>query len=186
MMLKKANELLENAGWKKQKDGFRYKDGQKFEITLDTYNDRPELPIMATAIQAQLKKIGIDLKLLIGNYTEIIRKHKDNTLHLGLISRNFALVPNPLGTLIQDYDKGGANWGAMNWNNEIMFSYLDELKSTDNQELQYKVTELLQNELPSIPLAWTEKTVVSNKRVQNVKIDPLEINFFLSEMKWAK
>lgn len=184
--VKKANELLENAGWKKQKDGFRYKDGQKFEITLDTYNDRPELPIMATAIQAQLKKIGIDLKLLIGNYTEIIRKHKDNTLHLGLISRNFALVPNPLGTLIQDYDKDGANWGAMNWNNEIMFSYLDELKSTDNQELQYKVTELLQNELPSIPLAWTEKTVVSNKRVQNVKIDPLEINFFLSEMKWAK
>lgn len=184
--VKKANELLKKAGWKKQDDGFRYKDGKKFEITLDTYNDRPELPVIATAVQAQLKKIGIDLKLLIGSYTEIIRKHKDNTLHLGLISRNFALVPNPLGTLIQDYGRGGANWGAMNWNNETMFNYLDELKLRDNQALQYKVTELLQKELPSIPLAWTEKTVVSNKRVENVKVDPLEINFFLSEMKWAK
>lgn len=184
--IKKANKLLDNAGWKKQSDGFRYKDGKKFEITLDTYNDRPELPVIATAIQAQLKKIGVDLKLLIGSYTEIIRKHKDNTLHLGLISRNFVLVPNPLGTLLQDYGKGGANWGAMNWKNETMFKYLDKLKSSDNRQLQYKVTELLQNELPSIPLAWSEKTVVSNKRVNNVKVDPLEINFFLAQIKWTK
>lgn len=185
MDLQRANSLLDNAGWKLAKDGFRYKNNQKFQITLDTYNDRPELPIIATVIQAQLKKIGVDLQLLIGSYTEIIRKHKDNSLHLGLISRNFALVPNPLGTLLQDYGRSGANWGAMNWDNETMFNYLDRLKSTDNKELQYKVTELLQNELPTIPLAWTEKTVVSNKRVQNITVDPLEINFFLSDMRWA-
>lgn len=184
--IQKANEILENNGWKLSDDGFRYKDGKKFEITLNTYPSWPELPVISTAIQSQLKKIGIDVKVLVGSYTEIIRKHKDNTLHLGLISRNFALVPNPLGTLLQDYGKGGANWGAMNWENETMFQYLNELKKSENHELQFKITKLLQEELPSIPVAWSEMAVVSNKKIKNLKLDPFELNYFLSDVKWVK
>lgn len=180
--IKKANKILEDAGWKLSSDGFRYKDNKKFEITLNTYPSWPELPIIATAIQSQLKEVGIDLKVLVGSYTEVIRKHKDNSLHLGLISRNFSLVPNPLGTLLQDYSKGGANWGAMNWENETMFKYLDELKKGENNELKNKITEVLQEELPSIPLSWVEMAVVSNKKVKNLKLDPFELNYFLSDV----
>ena len=184
--IKQSKVLLENAGWKLEKDGFRYKNGKKFEITLNTYPNWPDLPIIATAIQSQLKEVGIDLKVLIGSYTEIIRKHQDNSLHLGLITRNFSLVPNPLGTLLQDYSKGGANWGAMNWTNKTMFKYLDELKKAPNPKLLYKITEILQNELPSIPITWSQLAAISNKKVKNFKVDPFEINYFLSDIKWHK
>ncbi len=184
--ISQSKVLLENSGWKLEKDGFRYKNGKKFEITLNTYPDWPDLPIIATAIQSQLKEVGIDLKVLIGSYTEIIRKHQDNSLHLGLITRNFSLVPNPLGTLLQDYSKGGANWGAMNWTNEEMFKYLDELKKAPNPKLLYKITELLQKELPSIPITWSQLAAISNKKVKNFKVDPLEMNYFLSDIKWHK
>lgn len=181
--INKAKALLEKEGWKVGKDGYRYKNGKKLEITLDTYASR-SLNHIATAIKAQLKKSGIYLKVIIGDYTEIVNKHKDNTLELGLISRNFSLVPNPLGTLLSDYSKGGATWGAMNWDNPSMFKYLDELKKGGQLDIRDKITELLQNELPTIPVVYSELIVVSNKKLKNFYVDPYELNYFLSEIKW--
>ncbi|QKJ23164.1 ABC transporter substrate-binding protein [Poseidonibacter lekithochrous] len=181
--IEKAKALLEKEGWKVGKDGYRYKNGKKLEITLDTYASR-SLNHIATAIKAQLKKSGIYLKVIIGDYTEIVNKHKDNTLELGLISRNFSLVPNPLGTLLSDYSKGGATWGAMNWDNPSMFKYLDELKKGGQLDIRDKITELLQNELPTIPVVYSELIVVSNKKLKNFYVDPYELNYFLSEIKW--
>ena len=184
--IKMAKRLLEKAGWKLRDDGYRYKNNKKFTISIDTYPNRPELPLIATAIQDQLKSVGIELEVLIGNYSEVVRKHQDNTLHLALISRNFSLVPNPLGFLLQDYSKGGGDWGAMNWDNEDMFKYLEKLKAKDNEKLHYKIAQILQDDLPSIPIAWTELSVVSSKQVKNVKVDPFELSYFLSDIIWAK
>jgi len=181
--IKKAKTLLEKEGWKVGKDNYRYKDGKKLEITLDTYASR-SLNHIATGIKAQLKKSGIYLKVIIGDYTEIVNKHKDNTLELGLISRNFSLVPNPLGTLLTDYSKGGATWGAMNWDNPTMFKYLEELKKGEDSKIRNNITELLQNELPTIPVVYSELIVVSNKKLKNLYVDPYELNYFLSDIKW--
>ena len=184
--IKMAKRLLEKAGWKLRDDGYRYKNNKKFTISIDTYPNRPELPLIATAVQDQLKSVGIELEVLIGNYSEVVRKHQDNTLHLALISRNFSLVPNPLGFLLQDYSKGGGDWGAMNWDNEDMFKYLEKLKAKDDEKLHYKIAQILQDDLPSIPIAWTELSVVSSKQVKNVKVDPFELSYFLSDIIWAK
>ena len=181
-----ANKLLEKAGWKLKSDGYRYKDNKKFEISLNTYPNRPDLPVLATAIQSQLKEVGIDVKVLIDSYTEIIRKHRDGTLDLALMSRNLALIPNPLGTLLQDYGRNGSDWGAMNWTNENMFKYLAQLRKKDNKDLHNKITQILYDDLPVIPVSWSELSVVSNKRIKNLKVDPFEINYFLSDITLEK
>jgi|TARA_R110002050_G_scaffold56_8_gene429 peptide/nickel transport system substrate-binding protein len=181
-----ANKLLEKAGWKLKSDGYRYKDNKKFEISLNTYPNRPDLPVLATAIQSQLKEVGIDVKVLIDSYTEIIRKHRDGTLDLALMSRNLALIPNPLGTLLQDYGRNGSDWGAMNWTNENMFKYLTQLRKKDNKDLHNKITQILYDDLPVIPVSWSELSVVSNKRIKNLKVDPFEINYFLSDITLEK
>jgi peptide/nickel transport system substrate-binding protein len=51
----KAMQILDEAGWKPGSDGIREKDGKRCEIAHYTFTDAN----VATVMQAQLKKIGI-------------------------------------------------------------------------------------------------------------------------------
>ncbi|MEF3244931.1 MAG: S-layer homology domain-containing protein [Caldisericaceae bacterium] len=64
-----ANKLLDEAGWKMGSDGYRYKDGKKLTIELST-TTRQDRKDEAVVLQAQLKKIGVDLqtKFLSASY----------------------------------------------------------------------------------------------------------------------
>lgn len=180
--LEKSKELLKNSGWEKKEDGFLYKDGKKLKLEIITYPDWPELPIIATAIQNQLKQVGIDLKVSITNSSEVVRRHKDNTLQFALISKNFTLVPNPLGTIAKTYGENGDDWGAMNWENQEMFDTLKSLYTKDDDSQKQKVTKILNEELPAIPVTWSSLTVVSKKNIKNLKVDSFEISYNLSEI----
>jgi peptide/nickel transport system substrate-binding protein len=184
--IEKSIELLKNSGWIKREDGFLYKNNKKLQIELITYPNWPELPIIATAIQNQLKQVGIDLKVSITNSSEVVRRHKDNTLQLALISKNFTLVPNPLGTIAKTYGENGDDWGAMNWENKEMFSTLNTLYEKDDDTSKQKVSKILNEELPAIPVTWSSLTVVSKKKIKNLKIDSFEISYNLTNIIFEK
>jgi peptide/nickel transport system substrate-binding protein len=57
---KGAEKLLDEAGWLKNQDGFRYKDGKRLKLV---YNLSPAETAGDVLIQDQLRKIGIELKL---------------------------------------------------------------------------------------------------------------------------
>lgn len=57
--VKKANELLDAAGWKMGKDGIREKDGKKFEIEIAYNNGNKIREAIAAAAQQDWKKIGV-------------------------------------------------------------------------------------------------------------------------------
>ncbi|WP_437406582.1 ABC transporter substrate-binding protein, partial [Sinorhizobium meliloti] len=61
--IEKAKELLKTAGWVPGSDGILEKDGKRFSVSLLTYASWPELPPIATALQAQLRQVGIDVSL---------------------------------------------------------------------------------------------------------------------------
>ena len=58
----KANQLLENAGWKKGADGIRAKDGKKLKFVYQTSVNQPRQKTQAIVKQAA-QKAGIDLEL---------------------------------------------------------------------------------------------------------------------------
>ena len=59
-----AAKLLEEAGWvDSDGDGIREKDGTKLVIRWLTYPSRQELPLLAEAAQADLKKIGMEVDI---------------------------------------------------------------------------------------------------------------------------
>ncbi|WP_137390968.1 ABC transporter substrate-binding protein [Rhodoligotrophos defluvii] len=185
-----AKRLLAEAGWKPGADGILERDGKRFSASLITYASWPELPPIATALQAQLRKVGIDVQVLVGNSSEIPARHKDGTLEMGLISRLYSIVPDPVGTLLQDYGPGGGDWGATGWANEEMATLVKKLVATSDPEqrapLQRRAVEILQEELPSIPVTWSELAIVANKRITGVEVDPLEVNYGIASIHWAK
>ncbi len=185
-----ASKLLTDAGWAPGSDGMLERDGRKFSVTLRTFPDRPELPILATAIQAKLKELGITLDVKVGNSSEIPAGHQDGSLELGLFARNYALVPDVLVTLADDFGPKGADYGAMGWSNTTLTSTLNTMAGgTDSEGLKngrQQVTEILQSELPVIPVAWYRQSAVVSKRVDGLVLDPLERSWRLSDLTWAK
>lgn len=185
----RARALFAEAGWRPGADGMLTKEGQPFRATLRTFSDRPEQPPMAAAMQAQLREVGVDLQISIVNSGEIPAGHRDGTLDLALLARNFALTPDPLGTLLQDFGPNGGDWGAMNWSNAELVKTLAGIGSVvepaERARLRRRATEILHQEMPVIPIAWFDHGVAINRRLAGVIIDPFELSYGVSRMRWA-
>ena len=62
--LEGAKKLLADSGWNdSDNDGYVDKDGKNLELNYLTYTSRQELPLLAEAAQANLKKIGVKLNV---------------------------------------------------------------------------------------------------------------------------
>jgi peptide/nickel transport system substrate-binding protein len=185
-----ARALLAEAGWMPGPDGILAKGGKPFRLTLRTFSDRPELPVVAAALQDQMRDIGIDLRVAVANSSEIPAGHRDGTLEMGLLARAFTLVPDPIGTLLQDFGPQGGEWGAMNWSDPALTAVLTELTATAEPKrraaLRQEAARILAAQLPVIPIAWYDYSVAVSKRLANVSVDPLELSYRISAMRWAE
>lgn len=188
--LDEARALLAELGWQPGADGILEREGARFAVTLRTYPDRPELPLLATALEDQLREIGVEVTIAIGNSGDIPAGHQDGTLELGLIARNFSLVPDPLGTLLQDFGPDGGDWGAMNWSDESLVAAMEALLAsadpTGGEVERRQIASVLQDELPVIPVVWYLQTAAVSRGLEGVSIDPFERSYRLSRMRWAQ
>ncbi|MBT2786857.1 MULTISPECIES: ABC transporter substrate-binding protein [unclassified Halomonas] len=192
--IEKAQALLAELGWEPNEEGLLERDGQPFKLTLRTYADRPELPLVATALQSQWRELGVDLEVAVGNASAIPSGHHDDSLEVGLSGRNYGLVPNPLVSLLDDIgsdpDNMGGDWGTMNWRDDEVAEWLDTLRqSTEEQalnDLAPLVAERLHQEMPLIPVAWYQQTAAVSDEVEGFSIDPLERSYRIDQMEWAE
>uniref|UniRef100_C5CWF5 Extracellular solute-binding protein family 5 n=1 Tax=Variovorax paradoxus (strain S110) TaxID=543728 RepID=C5CWF5_VARPS len=184
-----AARLLAEAGWRRAADGLRDASGQPLRLSLRTFPDRPELPVIASALQEQWRQAGIAVQVGVGNSGDIPLGHRDGSLQLGLAARNYATVPDPTGTLMQDFGASGGDWGAMGWTSDALVKALSELSlgpssAERTARLRAQVAAVLQAELPVIPIAWYRQQVAVSQRVAGVSLDPLERSYRLTAMRW--
>lgn len=185
-----ASALLAELGWSKGEDGILVRDGERFKLELRTFPDRPELPLIAAALQDQWRAIGVELDVTVASYSIIPEGHKDGTLEVALYARNYALTPDPIGTVLQDFAKAGGDWGAMGWENPPVADALDTIAASADEQQRTEAISLvareLQNELPVIPIVWYQHTVAIAEGLQGVVIDPLQRSYGLSEVNWTE
>lgn len=183
-----ARRLLAAAGWKPGADGILRRGDARFALTLRTFPDRPELPVVATAIQEQMRLVGIDLRVAVGNSSDIPFAHRDGSLQLGLIARNYGVVPDAFGSVAQDFSGNGGDWGAMGWSSPAVASALAALPAIAEPDRlsasRRQVADILQQELPLIPVLWYRQTLAASPQLANVSIDPYERTYRLTQMQW--
>ncbi|MFN3209888.1 MAG: ABC transporter substrate-binding protein [Roseovarius sp.] len=181
-----AKALLADLGWVAGDDGILTRDGERFALTLTTYPDRPELPLVASVLEQQFRAIGVELSINTTNSSEISSGHADGSLDLGLIARNFGLIPNPVGTVLSDYAPTG-DWGAMGWQNDEIAELARSVGRGDGgAEARVRIAGILQAELPIIPIAWYRQTLAVAAGVEGTVIDPWERTFGLQDLKLAQ
>ena len=99
-------------------------------------------------------------------------------------------MPDAIGTLRDDYNSGGSDWGATGWANDELNALVETMAQTSEPAarapMQKRAIAILQSELPSIPVTWSELAIVANKRVTGLRIDPLEVNYGLTSIRWAQ
>ncbi len=183
-----AKNLMASQGWALNSKQLLEKNGETFQIQLVTYSDRPELPLIATALQAQLRELGVDMQISIDNSSAIPAKHHDGTLEMALIARNFGTLADPLPLLMRDFaTKKGSGWGPTNWESAQFNQILNQLSSETDQDqyraLSTQAAQLLAEEMPLIPITYYRQLVAVNNRVSDFTFDPFEINYRISEMQ---
>lgn len=176
-------------GYQQDANGMLSKDGKTFKFTLKTFSDRPELPIVATALQNQWKQLGIDVEVAVGNFSDIPASHQDGTLQMALYARNYGLIPDPLGTLMEDFSPKGGDWGAMNWHNLDLANALVKLNENqhdnpENPALRQQISQILIDERPVTPVLYYQQNVATGKALKGVEIDPFERHFYLNKLSW--
>lgn len=178
-----AKALLAGLGWAPGPDGILARDGRRFALTLTTYPDRAELPLIAAVLEQQFRAIGIEVRIDSTNSSEIPARHQNGTLELALIARNFALVPDPIGTVLQDYAPTG-DWGAMGWANAEFTALAKALaRGEAGPEARAKAAAILQADLPVIPVAWYRQTAAVARSLEGAAIDPWERTFGLATLR---
>lgn len=182
-------DTLKQAGYSyDDKGNLLGKDNKAIKLTLKTFSDRPELPVIATALQSQFKELGIELEVAVNNSSDIPASHQNNTLEIALYARNYGLVPDPAGILAEDFRPEGSDWGVMNWQNNELEATFDELnKTTDDsikQPLKQKISQIIYDERPITPVLYYQQNVASHKNLKGVQLDPFERKFRLNELSW--
>ncbi|MEE4381643.1 MAG: ABC transporter substrate-binding protein [Pseudomonadales bacterium] len=188
--LDRARALLAALGWAPGPDGVLRRDGEPFALSLMTYADRPELVVLATAIQAQLRELGVAVAVSVENSGSIPLGHATGTLELALMARNYGTVGDPLGTVLADFGgDGGGDWGAMNWDNGAIRADLAALQvetaPARRRAHAQRIARVLHDELPVIPVLYYVQHTAVAERVRGFTFDPFERSYRVAAMELA-
>ncbi|MGL4636106.1 MAG: ABC transporter substrate-binding protein [Beijerinckiaceae bacterium] len=179
-----AKALLDQAGWTVGADGVRVKNGVRLAAKMITIANRPELTVMGTAMQAQLKDIGLELMVEPGPAANIPAAIKDGSMQMTMFARTYVNVPEPIATIIPDFTRERSTWGTLNWAGRdrikaLTDRYVQSFDDAGKQAIRMEITKIIHDEVPVIPVAWFEHTVAVSNRVEGLVVDPFEMRYML-------
>ena len=169
----KANQILDDAGYKLSEDGFRYKDGKKLTIRFLANKDKDSLDSLIPVLQKCMNAIGIDFKANTVEFNTVISTIQDD-------SQTSLWDATYLGFSYGTPDDTGINFilrtGATNnfgrLNDAQLDGYLDAGMYTSNNEVSkenYRKALIRQSELCGyLPVDATKTYCLRDKKVKGM------------------
>ncbi len=193
--IKEAKKLLEEAGWiydEKNKilQKITYVDGkknvEKFKFTLITNQGNKSRQLIAEIIQKQLKDVGIEVEILVLEWSIFINNY--------IIPRNFDAVI--LGwSLSRDPDqfsiwhssqRSPGKYNFVGYINLEVDKLLElgrkEFNFLKRKEIYKKIHKIIHDDVPYIFLYYPESMPVVHKRFKNVELTKIGIGW--NFIKW--
>ncbi|MEZ2407935.1 peptide/nickel transport system substrate-binding protein [Bosea sp. OAE752] len=165
-----AAKLLDEAGWKPGADGIREKDGQK--ATFIVYGIRNDVnPRISEAMQADLRKIGIDLKIQLWDATVAWGKLATQEFDAFYMSYPYVTATEALNLYFASRQVPTPN--RMNWKDpktdELLKAAATAVDPAKRKEAIGAVQMQLTDANVWVPLASQPLWVVAGDRVEGVR-----------------
>ncbi|MGI5985369.1 MAG: ABC transporter substrate-binding protein [Clostridiales bacterium] len=174
--LEQAKKLMAEAGWSDSDgDGYLDKDGRVFEFTLITYTQRPGLPLIAEALQAQLKELGMKVNVTTMD-SSAITEHIKSGKEWGMYLSGSATCMAPSCVYFLENKYYSSNISAYGYSNAEMDSMIDKCKTEFDTAERYEISKQIQalamDELPVIYVCNYGVAYGFNEKVSNFKFNP--------------
>ncbi len=140
-----AQALLDEAGWRRDAQGQRTKDGQPLRLSLLCYPQQPDSITLAVAIQAQLAQLGVTVDVKQVNDLSAARKQPGWNLAIaGASLLSFGMSPEE--ALTDNLRSGGEhNWGKIA--DPKMDALIDKLGTTFDQTQRHDLLREIQQRI---------------------------------------
>ncbi|KRE13928.1 hypothetical protein ASE63_18185 [Bosea sp. Root381] len=175
-----ARKLLAEAGYAPGQGGAMAKDGEPLSFTLYTYPQRPGLVPIASAIQSQLRKLGVAVDIKVTTFAAIAKEMKPGDARLAALAS--AVYPDPDFYLRQTYHSKGAtnSWGYANAQVDAAL----ETAITSRDEAERKraydlVQRIVAEEEPCLTIAHYGVNVVMKPSITNYAFNPIAHDYML-------
>ena len=170
--MEKAAALLDEAGWTMGDDGFRYKDGEKFEIFFTGMADHPVLDIMLPVMIESYKQLGIDLKVEYVDFPTLTEKTNNFSAEMWFMA--WGLTPDP-GDSSNVYKTGGPQNKYNYANPKVDELFIQGSKETDFEKrkaIYAEIYKILNDELPCIIVYQRSDMWAANSRLEGFHVTP--------------
>lgn len=188
-----ANKILEDAGWKlDSKAGVRSKGGEPLQLRHYAWPAQQWQDIAAIA-QASWKKIGVDLKIVRADNSQIATiisgKYDVAPLGLGLTNDPISGLVQLLHTTTRTFKEGGT-LNVFHYSNREVDKVLDEATRVSDRTARIKAAHLVQQRaragMPFIPIAYPALELITKKNIvlheRNKGLSGIAVGYFMS--KW--
>lgn len=177
----RAVQLLDEAGWQDtDSDGIREKDGQKLELDFVISNDRAEFKIYAEAIQADLKKLGIGIKINSVEHKRLEELSSNSEYDLLLLNLTTADTETFLARWKSNDDYGNPDYDAKH------AKLIEEFYTAKRRQLIIELQQILIDNGAALFLGYPKSNIVSAKYVDGVEIYPSDCYWITKAIRPAK
>ena len=185
--VERAKELLKREGYiDTNGDGIVDKDGENLVLDFYAYTSRPELPLYAEALQADYKKIGVDLQIKIIDYAVLDTLAQSGDYDMLISSVVTANTGQPVWFLKQ-YWGTGAEANGSGFSNP-RFDELLALGESANDPLVRRnalinAQQLMLDDSIALFLGYPKINIVGNNNIDGIKISPSEYYIITKDLK---
>jgi peptide/nickel transport system substrate-binding protein len=171
-----AKKLLAEDGWKMGSDGILEKNGKKFSFTLHSANGAAAGAYMAPIIQRNLKELGIDMKIQMDEGSLLLKNTREHKFDAALLALSVQLEVD-LSLFGSDLKKYSFNsTGYQNKRvDELQAKGIAEIDPLNAAKYWKEFQDIFYDDVPFVPLFWTNRTVGYNKRIQGTNPDILSV-----------
>ena len=192
--VERAKKLLDEAGWKDTDgDGIRDKDGKPLSVDFVVYNSRAELPIYAEAVQADAKKVGIDVKIKSVDYNLIDKMGINGEYDLLISNITTANTGDPEIFLNwywrtnKDGDNPQNGSGYSNPALDAKFAELStEFDKAKRRQLMIDIQQIIMNDGAGLFLGYPETNIISSTKITGATMYPSDYYWVTNKIRPAK
>lgn len=175
--LKKAAELLDRAGWKDtDQDGVRDKliDGRpvpaRFKLMI--YGDAPQYLAAAQLIQANCRKVGVDVVIDPAKWALMLDRLRTKDFDAAMLGWALSWRPDPFQIWHSSQAEAPDSSNAIGFQNPEVDRLIEELRRTRDRDAQvplyHEIHRLIAEDQPYTFLLVDLGTGVLNSRIENV------------------